>query len=171
MNIFDTLFDKLTPTDKAALTAALGWFASIEREYSQKENAAVDERKASSEEKPFQTDYAAKLRRAIVRDVWEPDLRAELVDRCVNLVATKRVTLSELKKAIAEAKEKRRQYELTGGKSGAESIWKPLGAWCRGRYEAEGLVWTKTDKLLEPEPPRLRPAPLRAVDVHGNPVE
>lgn len=40
MNIFDTLFDKLTPTDKAALTAALGWFASIEREYSQKENAA-----------------------------------------------------------------------------------------------------------------------------------
>ena len=126
---------------------------------------------AKAQEPEWQSDYAAKLRRAIVRDVWEPDLRAELVDRCVNLVATKRVTLSELKQAIADAKEKRRQYELTGGKSGAESIWKPLGAWCRGRYEAAGIVWTKTDKLLEPEPPRSRPAPLRAVDVHGNPVE
>jgi len=37
MSIFDSLFNKLTPTDKAALTAALGWLASIVHEYNQKE--------------------------------------------------------------------------------------------------------------------------------------
>lgn len=37
MSIFDSLFNKLTPTDKAALTAALGWLASIDREYNQKD--------------------------------------------------------------------------------------------------------------------------------------
>ena len=36
MSIFDSLFNKLTPTDKAALTAALGWLASIDREYKEK---------------------------------------------------------------------------------------------------------------------------------------
>lgn len=36
MSIFDSLFSKLTPTDKAALTAALGWLASIDREYKEK---------------------------------------------------------------------------------------------------------------------------------------
>lgn len=33
MSIFDSLFNKLTPADKTALTAALGWLASIDREY------------------------------------------------------------------------------------------------------------------------------------------
>lgn len=111
-----------------------------------------------------------RLRRAVVQEIWEPDLRSELVDRCVKLVATGIVTASELRQAIALAKEKRRIYEETGGLRGSESAWKPLGAWCKEKFENAGVVWTKTDKRLEPKPNSPKPVALRAVDFKGAPI-
>lgn len=100
----------------------------------------------------FPADKVARLRSLLVRDIWEPDLRAELVDRCVRLVASGVCNGTELKKAIAHAKEKKRAFEESDGKRGSDSLWKPLGVWCKGKYEAAGVAWSKTDKRLEPQP-------------------
>lgn len=96
----------------------------------------------------------AKLRQTIVEDIWESDLRAELVDRCVDLAVSGVVTVAELHKAIQRSKAKNQQFKDSGGLRGSESIWRPLGAWCKRKYEDVGRVWTKTNQRLEPAPPR-----------------
>lgn len=97
-------------------------------------------------------EQRAKLRSIIVADMWEPDLRRELVDRIVDLVDFGDVSASEVKKQIAAAKEKKNLFRSTSGEKGRESVWQTMATWVRRQWESKGLEWRRTSMDLEPMP-------------------
>lgn len=102
----------------------------------------------------FDSDTASKLRAQLVAQIWEPDLRRELVDRVVVAFDRNWIDAATLKAAIAQAKDKKREYERGG--AGADSIWKPIASWIKGVFEANGVRWTPTASAVEPRPRRRR---------------
>ena len=111
---------------------------------------------------PAQDPRRAKLRAAIVRKVWEPGLRSELVDRIVDLVASGAVPVHELKHALRDAVERRDLFNVSNGRFGREKAWHTLGTWCKAVYLRAGRTWTPTAPDLEPAPDP-DPAHLRLV--------
>lgn len=94
-----------------------------------------------------------RFRNVVVRKIWEPDLRAELVDRIVDLTVNGFVRPSEVNKIIDKATHRKRLYDETNGAKGTESIWRTIGAWVKQRWQESGRTWTATNKRLEPQPP------------------
>lgn len=98
-------------------------------------------------------DKVQRYRTFIVRKMWEPDLRAELVDRIVELVVNGFVTYQEVDQIIEKAAQRKRRYDDTNGAKGSESMWRTIGAWTKEKWIETGRSWTATNKRLEPRPP------------------
>ena len=98
-----------------------------------------------------------KLRRKIVNQIWEIELRKELVDRLVFAVVTKMTDYISLEAAIKRAKSLKSDYERTDGRYGKDVIWKPLSSWCKDVYESNGVAWKKVASGPEPRPIRRLP--------------
>ena len=94
----------------------------------------------------------ARLRAFIVSEIWEPELRSELVDRLTNAVVTRMTDAKTLRAAIKRAKSLKADYDRTGGGKGRDAIWRTLAAWLRGVYESKGIEWRETRAALEPRP-------------------
>ena len=88
----------------------------------------------------------------IVSDIWEPDLRSELVDRVVYAVSTKLVDSTTLKIVIDKAIAAKKEYADTGGRRGKDSNWTTLATWLKGVYEQNQIKWTSTKGAVEPRP-------------------
>lgn len=97
-------------------------------------------------------EKATRLRELIVRKCYEQELRRELVDRLVLIVARGWATTKELENAIISAKKKRAVWEATDGAKGREFMWQTLAKWGKGVFAREGVTWTQTDAALEPPP-------------------
>lgn len=102
-------------------------------------------------------DKVQRYRTFIVRKIWEPDLRAELVDRVVELVVNGFVTYQEVDQIIEKAAQRKRRYDDTNGEKGSESMWRTIGAWTKEKWIESGRAWTATNKRLEPKPPEVKP--------------
>lgn len=110
-------------------------------------------------------DKEAALREKVVSEIWEPDLRSELVDRIVAVVSSRLVDAITLKAVIRKAIAEKDEYDRTDGKRGKSAYWKTLAIWLKGVYEQNGLKWTSTKGAVEPRPkqPRVAPADLAEV--------
>lgn len=96
------------------------------------------------------------FRSLVVRKIWEPDLRAELVDRIVDLVVNGYVKPDEVGQIVEKAQRRKRQFEETNGVKGCESVWRTIGSWTKERWIQSGRQWTATSKQLEPKPQKPR---------------
>ena len=103
-------------------------------------------------------DKQARFRAKLVADIWEPDLRSELVDRIANAAALRWFDMKTLTAAIRRAKSLKYDYEKSDGARGKDAIWKTLATWIKGVYAARGVEWTPTSSALEPRAPS-RPTP------------
>ena len=92
------------------------------------------------------------LRRAIVAQIWTPDLRAELVDRVVEICAGGGVILSEFSDTARRAVWSYRQHQETNGARGIRAPWIAVAGWLKRKYEIDGRPWTPTAPMLEPKP-------------------
>ena len=92
------------------------------------------------------------LRRAIVAQIWTPDLRAELVDRVVELCAGGGVILSEFNDTARRAVWSYRQWQETNGARGIRAPWIAVAGWLKRKYEIDGRPWTPAAPALEPKP-------------------
>ena len=99
-------------------------------------------------------DFAAKteLRAKLARDIYEPGIHAQLIDRAVLAVAAGIATCKELKAAVNAAKENLRLYKVTNGFKGAATLWRSFALSVKSWYDAAGFAWTATDWRREPQP-------------------
>ena len=101
----------------------------------------------------------AAYRGKLVRAIWSPMLRSELVDRIVALKESG-VPEYEITAAIQNAK----QEEQASGKP----VWKSVGAWCKQKYITLGVEWIKCAPDTEPKPEPLAPVVVvQYSDEHG----
>ncbi len=99
--------------------------------------------------RPGNYDY---LRECVARQIWEPTTRADLVDRIAKAIAAGWISVPEWRRAREEARRAVDCYRATDGRSGAQFMWKPLGAWCKEIYAAHGQQWAPTRPGREPDP-------------------
>ena len=92
------------------------------------------------------------LRRAIVAQIWTPDLRAELVDRVVELCEGGGAILSEFNDTARRALYSYRLYQETNHARGLSAPWMSIAAWAKRKYEADRRPWTPVAPALEPKP-------------------
>ncbi len=100
-------------------------------------------------------DQRAQLHEKIVRNIWEPELYVELVDRIVELVDCNVVSLNELSGAVLLAKSKKALWEASNGEKGRE-MWSFLGTWCKKNWERSGRTWTKCSGATERKPEEIK---------------
>lgn len=95
-----------------------------------------------------------KYRAALVAQIWSDDLRAELVDRVVDLVANGDALGAEVDDEIRRANYAVNLYKETDGARGIKAHWVAFTAFCKRKYSATGRVWTVPESKLEPQPTR-----------------
>ena len=99
-------------------------------------------------------EKAARLRDKLARDLWEVNLKAELLDRAIELYKAGVVTAEEIRAAVAKADDERAAYEKTG--RGVNAKWKSFAAAVKGWYNRAGWMWSP---CLGPSEPKPRPLP------------
>ena len=100
----------------------------------------------------FTDEKVRRLRQAISRDVYEPGLHADLVDRAATAIVQKIATANELKAAIRQAKENRRIQEITNGTKGKNTLWRTLALFVKAWFDEAGYIWTPTANRREKSP-------------------
>lgn len=113
-------------------------------------------------ETPMTPENKAALRRHIVKGIWAPDLKAELVDRLILLMESHTIRAYELNAAIQDAQYKHEQFKTTQGAKGTSAVWKPVAYWAKQKYENAGVRWDKCTGAPEPPLPKEEPPELRA---------
>lgn len=93
-----------------------------------------------------------KMRANLVAEIWEPELRVELVDRIVAAYDRGWIDAVSLRAAIKRAQDRKSEYDRTNGARGKDAVWKTLASWCKGIYETNGYEWRATASALEPRP-------------------
>lgn len=133
----------------------LCFFAALQNRTGNKEQPATQQPAPVKEARPLNwpADKVQRYRIFLVRKMWETDLRAELVDRIVELVVNGFVTYQEVDQIIEKATQRKRRYDETNGAKGSESMWRTIGAWTKEKWIETGRSWTATNKRLEPRPP------------------
>lgn len=111
---------------------------------------------------PMTPENKAALRRHIVKGIWAPDLKAELVDRLILLMESHTIRAYELNAAIQDAQYKHEQFKTTQGAKGSSAVWKPVAYWAKQKYESAGVRWVKCSGANEPPLPKEAPPELRA---------
>lgn len=111
---------------------------------------------------PMSAENRAALRRHIVKGIWAPDLKAELVDRLILLMESHTIRAYELNAAIQDAQYKHEQFKTTQGAKGTSAAWKPVSYWAKQKYENAGVRWIKCTGAPEPPLPKEAPPELRA---------
>ena len=112
-------------------------------------------------ETPMSAENKAALRRHIVKGIWAPDLKAELVDRLILLMESHTIRGYELNAAIQDAQYKYEQFKTTQGAKGSSAVWKPVAYWAKQKYESAGVRWDKCSGAQEPPLPKEAPPELR----------
>ena len=102
--------------------------------------------------KDVATPKAQRLRARIVREIYEPGLHADLVDRAVLAVVMGIATPAELRAAINQSKDEKRLMEQTNGYRGRRAIWQTFALIVKSWFDAEGICWTRTSLKREPKP-------------------
>lgn len=102
--------------------------------------------------KDVATPKAQRLRARIVRDIYEPGLHSDLVDRAVLAVVMGLATPAELRAAIQQSKDEKRLMEQTNGYRGRRAIWQTFALIVKSWFDAEGFYWTRTSLKREPKP-------------------
>jgi hypothetical protein len=108
----------------------------------------------------FNAPKALSFRERLVRDVYEPGLHADLIDRAIYAVCRKLAAPAELSAAIRAAKEEKRLRETTNGYKGAKTLWQTLCLYVKSWFDAAGFAWTPTSFRREPAPKRINYAPV-----------
>lgn len=155
------LLCQLSPEGRRSFFPALEWMASFERHYlaAEARERAPERESAISVAVPEANEETAKIRADIVAQIWEPDLRAALVDRIVAAVVNGWIDEPTLKAAVKKAKDAVAEYERSGGQRGRDSIWKSLAVWIKGVFETNGVEWSATRSAIEPRPSATLDAP------------
>lgn len=114
----------------------------------------VYSQRASVESRARNLSDAARqsFRAKLVNQIWESDLRSDLVDRIVFAYDGGYFDVPTLRSAIRRAKSRKADYERSNGMKGKDAIWKTLASWLKGVYESHGVEWTPTASALEPRP-------------------
>ena len=102
--------------------------------------------------KDVATPKAQRLRARIVREIYEPGLHSDLVDRAVLAVVMGLATPAELRAAINQSKDEKRLMEQTNGYRGRRAIWQTFALIVKSWFDAEGFYWTRTSLKREPKP-------------------
>lgn len=102
--------------------------------------------------KDVATPKAQRLRARIVREIYEPGLHSDLVDRAVLAVVMGLATPAELRAAIQQSKNEKRLLEQTNGYRGRRAIWQTFALIVKSWFDAEGFYWTRTSLKREPKP-------------------
>ncbi len=100
----------------------------------------------------FDAPNVAALRRAVVRDIWEPELHSELVDRIVFGLVRGIVGRAEWRGIVAEAQNRRDVYRRSKDGKGAATLWRTVAVKVKSAFDAAGWTWTATTNDREPEP-------------------
>lgn len=168
------LLGQLSPEGRRSFFPAIEWFAAFERNYRASETQrceapAQDDQSIVPEEA---REEAAKTRDEIVAQIWEPDLRSDLVDRIVYARVSGWIDQPTIKAAIKKALDSRAEYERSGGQRGRDAVWKALAVWIKGVYESNNVAWTPTRSAIEPRPSATldAPEPQRFVKLPGGEV-
>lgn len=99
------------------------------------------------------TDPEVKAcREKLVREIYEPTLHADLVDRAVAALRLRYVTPKEFRAAINESKDVCRQHEATRGYKGKYRIWETFALRVKGWFDAVGVQWEQTSFRREQAP-------------------
>ena len=115
----------------------------------------------------FTDDKVRRLRQAISRDVYEPGLHADLVDRAATAIVQKIATTNELKAAIRQAKENVRIQEITNGTKGKNTLWRTLALYVKAWFDEAGYIWTPTANRREKSPFRTETPEQREARILG----
>ena len=156
-NQYRKTIDALPEEVVEEITRGLKFFAALRERYN---NATSEqtEQQPTIQARPvsWPEGKIKSFRSLVARKIWEPDLRAELVDRIVDLVVSGYVRVEEVEKIVEKAQRRKLQFEETNGVKGCESVWRTIGAWTKERWIQSGRQWTATSKQLEPKPQRRR---------------
>lgn len=151
--LFATLAAQLSTEGLEALNLALRFIAGIKEEMLPDQQSSLTQGKTDNAKA---NSKAQSFRRWLVRQIYEPELRAELVDRIVNLYTSGQASVSEIKETINKARTLKRAFVNSDGMKGKQSMWLTIGAWCKSKYISAGWGWDKTTPRLEPAPAKLR---------------
>lgn len=156
-NQYRKTIDALPEEVVEEVTRGLKFFAALRERYN---NATSEqtEQQPTIQARPvsWSEGKIKSFRSLVVRKIWEPDLRAELVDRIVDLVVNGYVKPDEVGRIVEKAQRRKRQFEETNGVKGCESVWRTIGSWAKERWIQSGRQWTATSKQLEPKPQKPR---------------
>ena len=103
----------------------------------------------------FSDDKIRRLRQTISREVYEPGLHADLIDRATAAIVQKFATIPELKAAIRSAKEERRLQDVSNGFRGKPTIWRTFALFVKSWFDDAGFRWTPTANRREKSPFRV----------------
>ena len=98
------------------------------------------------------SEFFCRFRRLLVRDLYEPGLHAELIDRAVLAFAAHLVTSKEVERAVRRAKEERAVYDATKGLRGVPALWRSFALSVKAWFDEAGFAWTPTALRREPAP-------------------
>ena len=107
-----------------------------------------------AEKTPTDSDFFQRFRRLLVRELYEPGLHAELLDRAVLAFAARIVTSREIETAVRKAKEDRALFERSNGFRGTSTLWRSFALSVKTWYDEAGYFWTPTRNRREPAPER-----------------
>lgn len=102
---------------------------------------------------PFSYTRRAEFRARLVRNIWAPDLRSELVERVIGIVEARFVIPHDVTLAVKKANSEKKVYDETNGAQGVAAAWISIASWCKGVYATNGYEWTPCSPNLEPSPP------------------
>ena len=107
-----------------------------------------------AEKTPTDSDFFQRFRRLLVRDLYEPGLHSDLLDRAVLAFAARIVTSREVESAVRKAKEDRALFERSNGFRGSSTLWRSFALSVKTWYDEAGYFWTPTRNRREPAPER-----------------
>ena len=121
---------------------------SADREV-ESERATIAETVASVD---FSAPKVKKLRTKLAREIYEPGIHSELIDRAVVAVVKKLATVEELRAAVNRAKDDKRLLATTNGFRGVTTRWRSFARSVKNWYDEAGYTWTPTSNRREPAP-------------------
>lgn len=121
---------------------------SADREV-ESERATIAETVASVD---FDAPKVKKLRTKLAREIYEPGIHSELIDRAVVAVVKKLATVEELRAAVNRAKDDKRLLATTNGFRGVTTLWRSFALSVKNWYDEAGYTWTPTSNRREPAP-------------------
>ena len=102
---------------------------------------------------PFPYERRAEFRARLVRNIWAPDLRSELVERVIGIVEARFVVAHDVTLAVKKANSEKKVYDETNGAQGVAAAWISITSWCKNIYATNGYEWTSCAPSVEPSPP------------------